>query len=59
MITLELDESERQMLLLALARLSLERPGWEDALHRIALRIDNEEDGRAVMYSCFRALSGE
>lgn len=47
------------MVLLALARLSIERPGWENALHEIALKIDNEEDGRAAMFACFVALSEE
>lgn len=46
-MTLELDESERQMVLMALAHLSIERPGWDDALNRIALRIDNESTVRA------------
>lgn len=53
---LELEEGERQMVLLALAHLSRERPGWDDALNRIALRIDNEENGRAKLYDAFRKL---
>jgi len=53
---LELDEGERQAVLLALAHLSVERPGWDDMLNRIAVRIDNAKDGRAVMYDEFRAL---
>jgi hypothetical protein len=56
MTTLQLDESQRQMVLLALAHLSIERRGWEYALHEIALLIDNQRDGRAVMYDEFRAL---
>lgn len=56
MATLELDESERQMVVMALAHLSVERPGWDDALNRLALRIDNNSDGRAVMYDEFRRL---
>lgn len=56
-MTLELDEGERQLVLLALARLSVERPGWDDALNRIALRMDNPENGRAQMYDDFRKLN--
>src|SRR6185312_17076508 len=39
-VSLTLDEEERQSVLLALAMLSLERPGWDDALNRIALKMD-------------------
>lgn len=38
---LQLDESERQLLLMALAHLSIERPGFDHALTAIAQRIDN------------------
>lgn len=54
---LELDEGERQLVLLALAKLSVERSGWDDALNRIALRMDNPENGRAQMYDDFRKLN--
>jgi hypothetical protein len=56
---LELSESDRQMVLMALAHLSEERPGWDDALHRLALQIDNQRDGRALMYDDFRKLHQE
>lgn len=55
-MTLDLSEEDRQMTLLAFAHLSVERPGWDDALNRIALRIDNVENGRAVMYERYRDL---
>ena len=55
-MTLPLEECERQALLLALARLSLERPGWDDMLNRIARRIDNDEGQRAKLYDQFRAI---
>lgn len=58
MVTLKLEEGERQMVLMALALLSVQRPGWDDELLRIALRIDNRCDGRAVMYDEFRKLRG-
>jgi hypothetical protein len=57
--TIVLDESERQAVLLALAKLSLERPGWDDMLNRIALKMDNASAGRAQMYDSFRALGLE
>ncbi len=44
------------MVLMALAHLSVERPGWDDALNRIALKVDDQREGRAVMYDGFRAL---
>lgn len=53
---LQFTEEERQMVLLALAHLAVERPGWDDALNRIALRIDNDHEGRAALYDKFRRL---
>lgn len=50
------DESERQLVLMALAHLSVERPGFDDALNRIALRFDSDRGGRAEMYDGFREL---
>ena len=55
-LQLELEESDRQLVLLALAVLSLKSPGFDDALNRIARRIDTEKDDRAVMYDQFREL---
>ena len=53
---MNLDECDRQLLLMALAHLSIERPGWDYALNRLALQFDIEADGRAAMYDQFRAL---
>jgi hypothetical protein len=53
---MKLEEAERQMVLLALARLSIERPGWDAALNRLAMKIDNDREGRAEMYDAFRKL---
>jgi hypothetical protein len=53
---MRLDEGERQMMLMALAHLSVERPGWDDALQRLAKQLDNEENGRPQMYDEFRKL---
>ena len=50
------EESERQLVLLALAVLSLENPGFDFALNEIAVQFDNVEAGRAVMYDEFRRL---
>ncbi len=54
-VELELPEEDRQMVLLALAVLSLESPGFDHALNEIAKRIDNVESDRALMYDVFRA----
>jgi len=52
---LEMDEGERQMLLMALAHLAVERPGWDYALARIAVRLDNRTPkGRPELYDEFR-----
>ena len=56
-VALQLAEEERQALLLALAHLAIERPGWDDMLNRIALKIDNDLGGRAGMYDEFKALN--
>lgn len=51
------EEGERQVVLLALAHLANERPGWDSMLNRIALRIDNEDPkhpGRAAMYDALK-----
>jgi hypothetical protein len=53
---LELEEGDRQIVLMALAHLSIERPGWDKALHVLALQIDSQRDGRACMYDEFRTL---
>lgn len=38
---LALDEEERQLVLLALAKLALSRPGFDHALKDIAIRVDS------------------
>ena len=38
---LKLDECQRQMVLMALAHLAVERPGWDYMLSQIALQIDD------------------
>lgn len=41
MLTVELDEGQRQLVLMALAALAVERPGWDMALSEIAAKMDN------------------
>jgi len=58
-VTLDLEESDRQLVLLALAVLSLRSPGFDDALNRIAIRIDNVSGERAKTYDNFRVCRGD
>lgn len=53
---MRLDEADRQLLLMALAHLSIERPGFDYALNRLALKYDRDKEGRAELYETFRAL---
>lgn len=46
-----LDEEERQVVLLALARLAAERPGWEPMLTDIARKVEGE--GSVILFSYF------
>lgn len=63
MLTLNLDEGDRQLVLLALATLALERRGFDYALNKIAMRIDNHMIGfdgpRAETYDEFRRLNAD
>lgn len=38
-----LKEEERQIILLALAHLAIERPGWSDAIEELAGKLDGAE----------------
>lgn len=51
---MSLDEGQRQMMLLAIAELSLSRPGWDDALGEIADVLR----GRA-MFDEFKRLNAD
>jgi hypothetical protein len=55
----EIDEGERQLILLALAQLSVARPGWDHALNKIACKMDNVIAGRGNLYDGFRHLKAE
>jgi hypothetical protein len=52
MITVEVPEEDRQLTLLALAVLSLERPGWEYACRQASKRFSGE-----ALYDDFRAAN--
>ena len=53
-LNVKVSEEERQMILLALAELSLRRPGWLDALKRVAGTFDGRE-----MFNGFRVTSAD
>lgn len=54
--TFKLHEEQRQLILLALAELSIARPGWVNCLEEIAILMDNRSvDGRAQLFEQFRA----
>lgn len=55
-MTVEFSEEERQIVLQALAQLAVARPGWDNVLNQIALKMDNNQEGRAQMFDGFRAL---
>ncbi len=52
-----LDEGQRGMVLMALAHLAVERPGWDNALAEIAASMDNVgADGKPEMFSSFKLM---
>jgi hypothetical protein len=52
-----IDEGQRQLLLMALAHLAVERPGFDQALSEIAAPIDNKTAaGAPELYSEFKRL---
>lgn len=56
---IEIEEGERQLMLMALAYLSLIRPGFDFALNNLALKMDNNKAGRGVLYDAFRRIELE
>lgn len=52
--TIIFEEGERQAVLLALACLALDRPGWDEFLSDIAAKMDNTKDGKPEMFSQFK-----
>jgi len=57
--TLQIDEGQRQMILLALAELSISRPGWDMALRNIARQIDNPTPEGPQMFCEFKHLNAD
>jgi hypothetical protein len=54
-----MEESQRQMTLLALAKLAIERPGWTWALEQIALLMDDPApDGKPLLFEALRKIYG-
>jgi hypothetical protein len=56
MITVEITEEQRQIIVLALAQLSMKYPGWDYTCNEIASSIDNVVEGRAKLYDDFRQI---
>lgn len=54
--TVQFDECQRQAMLMALAHLAVERPGWDMMLEEIARKMDNNG---CPMYSEFKELHQE
>lgn len=52
MITIELEDSEAQFVVMALAHLAVERPGWEDMIRRFVGRMV----GDTLLLDRFKAL---
>lgn len=52
-----LDHCQSDMVLMALAHLSVERPGWDYALRQVAAMLDEKlSDGRLRMFEDFKRM---
>jgi hypothetical protein len=51
-----IDESQRQLILMALAALAVEHPGFDYALSEIASKIDNPSANGPEMYHEFKTF---
>ena len=58
-MTIEIDESQRQAILVALARLAIERPGWKYMLGETAKTMDNVVDDRPQTFDKLWAMRHE
>lgn len=56
MTTIDLDDGEQQLVLMALAHLANKRPGFDHALNEIALKMDERREGRAQLFEEFKGL---
>ncbi len=54
--TVEIDEGQRQLILMALSHLAVEKPGFDHALSEIASKIDNKTENGPQMYTEFKKL---
>lgn len=55
MHSITISEDQRSMIIVALAELSIVRPGWVHALNDAALAMDNkDENGNAEMFEKLR-----
>jgi hypothetical protein len=52
-----IDEGQRQMILMALAHLAVERPGFDYALSEIASLMDNESPAGPQLYGSFKEIA--
>ncbi len=53
-MTIDLEEGNRQMILLAIAELALSRPGWDWTLGELAKQLDGEQ-----MFTEFKRLNAD
>lgn len=51
---IEIDESDRQVILLALAKLGIERPGWQQYIAQVAQKFGGEN--ALLMLEHFKSL---
>ena len=56
-VALQLDESQRQAVLMALAHLAVERPGWDVMLEEIAAKMDTRYTTKDRQIEALRAGS--
>lgn len=56
-VDVHFDESQRQMVLLALAKLAMDRPGWMEAVAEIAKKMDNiDSDNNPELFTNLHRL---
>lgn len=55
-MTIDIEESDRQLMILSLALCSLLRPGWEPACRDAAKKLDG---GSSEMFENFRKFNGD
>ncbi len=58
-LTITITEEQRQGILLALALMALQRPGFDEFCNDIALLMDNRAGDRAQLYDDFRRLNSD